>query len=84
MTMTMIPTEVDDLTVGPNGCVVPREVRSSCCNPASNVEVEGDRCCYTWCDMACCGRPLLIGGEARLAAVDGAWPSTITRNVSPS
>lgn len=50
-----------------NGCYAPQVVQSGCCNPALAVEREGELCCYTWCDMACCGRPMVVGGAARSA-----------------
>jgi hypothetical protein len=56
-----------DVPLAPNGCYAPRYVQSGCCNPALAVEREGDQCCYLWCDMACCGRPMVVAGEARAA-----------------
>jgi len=58
-----------DVPLAPNGCYAPRYVQSGCCNPALAVEREGDQCCYLWCDMACCGRPMVVAGEARAARV---------------
>lgn len=58
-----------DVPSEPNGCYSPGYVQSGCCNPAFAVEREGDECCYLWCDMACCGRPMVVGGEARAAAM---------------
>lgn len=50
-----------------NGCYSPQHVQSGCCNPATSVEREGELCCYTWCDMACCGRPMMVDGAPRAA-----------------
>jgi hypothetical protein len=51
-------------------CVPPNQVRDGCCNPAAaGPEREGDTCCYTFCVGACCGRPFVSGGGARLAPV---------------
>ena len=58
-----------DVPSEPNGCYAPRYVQSGCCNPAYAVEREGDECCYLWCDMACCGRPMVVRGEARAATM---------------
>jgi len=58
-----------DVPSEPNGCYSPRYVQSGCCNPAYAVEREGDECCYLWCDMACCGRPMVVLGEARAATM---------------
>ncbi|TAK28995.1 MAG: ferritin-like domain-containing protein [Myxococcaceae bacterium] len=58
-----------DVPSEPNGCYSPRYVQSGCCNPAYAVEREGDQCCYLWCDMACCGRPMVVRGEARAATM---------------
>lgn len=64
-----------DVPSEPNGCYSPRYVQSGCCNPAYAVEREGEECCYLWCDMACCGRPMVVAGEARAAAMvqGSAW-----------
>jgi hypothetical protein len=64
-----------DVPSEPNGCYSPRYVQSGCCNPAYAVEVEGDQCCYLWCEMACCGRPMMVAGEARAARMvaGSAW-----------
>jgi len=56
----------------PNGCLKQEAACNSCCNPAtSEGELQPDgSCCYTFCSTFCCGRPFLIGGEPRLAAVE--------------
>lgn len=61
------PRDLPDGAVLPNGCAAPRWVASGCCNPAVAVAREGDQCCYVWCDLACCGRPLRVDGVARTA-----------------
>lgn len=61
------PRDLPDGAVLPNGCAAPRWVASGCCNPAVAVAREGDQCCYVWCDLACCGRPLRVEGVARTA-----------------
>ena len=51
-----------------NGCTSVEYVFDGCCNPAvSGPENDGDLCCYFHCTGACCGRPLLVGGIARIA-----------------
>lgn len=60
---------------GPDGggvmlteCPEPSIVRNGCCNPgASGPEIEGDSCCYWFCEGACCGRAFTIEGHARVA-----------------
>ena len=51
-----------------NGCQVLGEVRDGCCNPAATgpAFIDG-QCCYGFCTGACCGRPLTVAGEARVA-----------------
>lgn len=55
----------------PNGCLPPEDVRDGCCN----VAVSGPRvmpsgkCCYVHCTGSCCGRPFVVDGEVRVAAV---------------
>ncbi len=52
----------------PNGCLPRDLVRNGCCNPAAvGPSFTGTTCCYTFCAGSCCGRPILIDGEARLA-----------------
>lgn len=61
------PRDLPDGAVLANGCAAPQWVGSGCCNPAVAVAREGDQCCYVWCDLACCGRPLRVDGVARTA-----------------
>jgi hypothetical protein len=58
-----------------NGCQVQGEVRDGCCNPAESAGFIDGECCYGFCTGACCGRPLTVAGEARVApsAVRGDW-----------
>ena len=53
-----------------NGCLVGSAACDGCCNPAAaEGEPVGDgSCCYQYCGGACCGRPLLVAGESRIAA----------------
>jgi hypothetical protein len=49
-------------------CVDKSMVLNGCCIAASAGPVkQGDTCCYTFCDGACCGRPFVVDGQARLA-----------------
>jgi hypothetical protein len=50
----------------PNGCLKQGSACNSCCNPA----MSDGSCCYSFCSSSCCGRPFLIGGAPRLAAVE--------------
>jgi hypothetical protein len=51
-----------------NGCARKSLVFDGCCNPALTDGIPtGDRCCYTHCMEACCGRPLWVNGAARVA-----------------
>lgn len=50
-------------------CVDKAMVMNGCCITASAGPVkQGETCCYTFCDGACCGRPFVVDGRARLAA----------------
>jgi hypothetical protein len=52
----------------PIGCPEHTLVNDSCCNPAQGPGVlNGDKCCYVFCTGACCGRPFVVGGTARVA-----------------
>lgn len=52
----------------PNGCLEPSYVMNDCCNPAtSGPTFDGTKCCYTFCTGACCGRALVVDGDARVA-----------------
>jgi hypothetical protein len=54
----------------PNGCMPPEVVFESCCNHAHAAGEPSDGgCCYAFCVHGCCGRPFLISGQARRAAV---------------
>lgn len=55
-------------TFDANNCQVRAEVRDGCCNAAvTGPELVDGQCCYGFCTGACCGRPLLVAGEARVA-----------------
>jgi hypothetical protein len=59
---------VADAAVAGNGCYASAFVSDSCCNTAQGDPVrEGDRCCYVFCTGACCGRPLLVDAQPRMA-----------------
>jgi len=63
-----LPPDQTKYPMPPHGCPIPGVVKDGCCNPATGFAgLEGDKCCYYYCVGACCGRPLLIGGHARLA-----------------
>lgn len=51
-------------------CVDKSMVMNGCCITAAAGPVkQGETCCYTFCDGACCGRPFVVDGHARLAGV---------------
>ena len=53
-----------------NGCLPAKLVEDGCCNAAvAGPTFNGSTCCYVHCDGACCGRPFLVAGEARVAPV---------------
>ncbi len=57
-----------DASFDPNGCLDRAYVADGCCNPANSGPVfDGMKCCYTFCTGACCGRPLVVDGAARVA-----------------
>lgn len=53
----------------PNGCYAARYITNDCCNRARSVTVTTGRCCYVFCNEACCGRPLRVDGHARVASL---------------
>jgi hypothetical protein len=64
-----------------NGCYAPGFITEGCCSRARSVARTGEQCCYAFCVMACCGRPLMIDGAPRVAALAprGDWCSTERR-----
>src|SRR5262249_14490654 len=51
-------------------CAEAPQVQNSCCNPAIAGPIgEEDQCCYWFCEGACCGRPFVVEGTARVARV---------------
>lgn len=49
-------------------CPDPSMARDGCCNSGvAGPEIEGDLCCYYFCDGPCCGRAFTIDGHARVA-----------------
>jgi len=59
----------------PEGCPDPNLVKDGCCNPAAAPGVVvGDTCCYWFCTGACCGRPLVVDGAVRVAALVSSSP----------
>lgn len=53
-----------------NGCLPANLVEDGCCNPAvTGPTWTGSSCCYVHCTGACCGRPFVVDGQARVAAV---------------
>jgi len=67
-----------DVPREPNGCYLRAAVRDGCCIAASAVAREGDLCCYTFCQGACCGRPFAVDGSLRAAplAARSAWATS--------
>ena len=62
----------------PNGCAKQELIADGCCNDAMGPGTpNGGECCYQHCTGACCGRPLLVDGSARVApaAHRGDWLS---------
>ncbi|MBI5517930.1 MAG: hypothetical protein HY909_29430 [Deltaproteobacteria bacterium] len=53
-----------------NGCYGPGFITEGCCSRARSVARTGEQCCYAFCVMACCGRPLMIDGAPRVAALE--------------
>ena len=69
-----------------NRCQVRAQVRDSCCNAAvTGPSFQNSQCCYGFCTGACCGRPLLVAGEARVAAVvkRDDWLESLSVAVAP-
>ena len=56
----------------PNGCVEHPFSCNGCCLPAvaPGVPQADGSCCYVFCSTSCCGRPLMVEGQPRLAAVE--------------
>ncbi|MFO0624174.1 MAG: ferritin-like domain-containing protein [Polyangiales bacterium] len=77
-----------DAGYAPNGCMQPEFAQNSCCNRAqSQPWVQGDECCYWFCEGACCGRALLVEGAAQLPDTrpDAAWCAPLgASSVDPS
>jgi hypothetical protein len=72
--IAIMPTPSDDeaqAKFAANGCLMRAATCDSCCNPAlAEGEPQADgSCCYAFCSGACCGRPFIVEGEARLAGV---------------
>ncbi|MFT5433951.1 MAG: hypothetical protein ACI9OJ_004663, partial [Myxococcota bacterium] len=54
----------------PEGCPEPALVMDGCCNPGVGApELVGTECCYVHCQGACCGRPFVVEGHTRVAAL---------------
>jgi hypothetical protein len=67
---TPTPQPTPTPTFDANNCQIQSEVSTGCCNPAiSGPELIDGECCYGFCTGACCGRPLLVEGEARVAPI---------------
>lgn len=63
-----------------NNCQVRDQVSDGCCNPAeAGPELIDGQCCYGFCTGSCCGRPLFVDGEARVApvAARGDWSELV-------
>jgi hypothetical protein len=64
------PVSTPEPVFDQNGCQISEQVRDGCCNAsAGGPEFENGQCCYAFCTGACCGRPLIIDGSARVAPV---------------
>lgn len=51
-----------------DGCLPKELVSNGCCVPAAGgPRFDGKQCCYDFCEGPCCGRPFLVGGQARVA-----------------
>jgi hypothetical protein len=64
---------------------VRHEVRDGCCVPArSGPALINGECCYGFCGGTCCGRPLLVDGQARVAppAARGDWSEQLELSVA--
>lgn len=65
---TPVPTE--EPIFDQNGCQIAEQAADGCCNhPVAGPELDNGQCCYAFCTGACCGRPLLVDGLPRVAAV---------------
>jgi hypothetical protein len=65
-----VPVQTPDPIFDSNGCQVTEQVRDGCCNPPkTGPELIDGKCCYGFCAGDCCGRPMLVEGAPRLAAV---------------
>lgn len=57
-----------DAGYAPNGCLLPSFAMNSCCNRAQSAPwTDGDRCCYWFCQGACCGRGFSVEGRLRVS-----------------
>jgi hypothetical protein len=62
---------VPDAWIEVTECLPREDVQDGCCNAASyGPEQKGELCCYVFCTGGCCGRAFVIGGQARLAAIE--------------
>lgn len=69
----------------PEGCPDPSLVQDGCCNPGVGVaQLVGDECCYVHCNGACCGRPLEVAGERRVAGLQPSRDWLLPERVSAS
>ena len=62
----------DEIAAGydENGCMRHDWIVSGCCAPTLGPGIPfGDECCYVACEGSCCGRPLVLGGQAITAPV---------------
>src|SRR5262249_18981951 len=63
------PPPLPPPTLAANGCMAKDEVEDGCCNPAvSDPVLDGGVCCWTFCEGACCGRPIRAMGVPIVAA----------------
>jgi len=64
--MTVVCWPLEDIDEGAGEC--PDTQEDGCCNPNEEPPVLlDDECCYPFVDGSCCGRPMMVDGEARVA-----------------
>ena len=86
-----VPTDDSSRPIPPpvfdaNRCQVRAQVYDGCCNPAlTGPSFEKGKCCYGFCTGLCCGRPLLVAGEARVAPIvkRDDWLESLSLAVAP-
>jgi hypothetical protein len=63
-----VPAEGAPPSFDANGCMALEETYNGCCLAAvAGPRFDDEKCCYQFCPGPCCGRPFLVGSQARLA-----------------